>query len=132
MHIISHKSRLLKEADKTGVTLYGERVPPKECIKSRGMWIDHRLSFKIHAAAVNATTRQAAGFLWRITKRRRVTPGAIHHLAITTTIPAMLWGSEAWWMGALHVLTCIQPAYHAIARIITRLPRWTPIQTLLH
>lgn len=92
IHIIWHVSRLLKEADKTGVTLYGVAIPPRDHIKSQGVWIDHRVSFKTHAAAVNAAKRQVTGYLLRITKRRGVTLGAIHHLATTTSIPAMIGG----------------------------------------
>lgn len=36
----------------------------------------------------------------------------------------MLWGSEAWWTGAAHVLTQVAP-------IITGLSKWTPLQLLL-
>lgn len=49
--------------------------------------------------------RRSAGFVWRIVKRKGVTSGAIHHLAMSTMTPTMLWGSEAWWTGTQHPLT---------------------------
>lgn len=70
MHNMPHLSRILKEEDNTGITLYSEQMQLKECIMSLRVRIDHTLSFKKHAAAVNATTRQATELLWRITKRK--------------------------------------------------------------
>lgn len=104
MRLITHSTGRTKITDTTGITLYSSAVIPKTGLKSLGIWIGHRLSFKAHAVMTTAKTRRWAGFLWRIIKRKGVTPGALHHLATTTTIPAMLWGSEAWWTGAQHII----------------------------
>lgn len=101
------------------------------CIKSLGVWIEDHLSFKRHAAGAASAARQAAGWLWSITKKRDASQGTLHHLTITFRIPALLWGSEICWTGARHILDQLRPAYHTIARAITGLPEWTPIPFLL-
>lgn len=89
------------------------------------------MSFKEHASHVAARLGQSTGLLWRITTRKGATPAALHCLATTITTPSMLWGWEVWWTGAPHLLACIAPAYHTIARTITGLPKWTPSRILL-
>lgn len=64
----------------------------------------------------------------RQTKRRL--PGAIHHLVSQETIPRLLWGLEAWWTRAQHIVNLIQPTYHALARVITSLLKWAPLLML--
>lgn len=131
MHLIPHTNNVMGARDITGITLYDVPVAPKTSIKSRGVWIDHRLSFKVHAATAAANRRRSAGFLWRIVKRKGITPRTLHHLAMTTTVPPMLRGSEAWWTGAQHILGQLATAYNTMARIITGLPKWTPMRFLL-
>lgn len=110
MHIIPHTSGRRHNEDRVGISLYDQQISTTEGIKSLGVWIDRRLSFKKHAAMAAVNTRRTAGFLWCIVKRKGVTPGAIHHLAMTTSVPTMLWESEAWWTGAQHILGQLGPA----------------------
>lgn len=52
----------------------------------------------------SSSTRKASGGFWKIAKIKGATPGALHHLILRTAIPALGWGSEAWWTGADHLL----------------------------
>lgn len=95
MHFMPTTSgRLVK--NHTWIVLYGTTTPPKDTMKCLGVWIDHRLSYKDHASAASAATRRSNGALWGLTKRKGAIHGAIHFLASTTTVPALLWGSEVW------------------------------------
>lgn len=100
-------------------------------MKSLGVWIDHRLGFKIYAAAASSKLRQQSTYLWRITEKKGASPEAINHLTHTATLSAMMWGSEVWWTGARHILNQISPTYNTLARIISGLPKWTPRRFLL-
>lgn len=71
------------------------------------------------------------GMIAIVTRLEGVSPGAIHHLVMTTAIPAIKWESEAWWTGAKHITRNAGPVYNSLARIITRLRRWTHILELL-
>lgn len=63
MHIIPHTSGRRHNESTGGISLYDQQVPPKEGIKSLGVWIDRRLSFKTHLAMAAANTQRSAGFL---------------------------------------------------------------------
>lgn len=69
--------------------------------------------------------------LWKVTKNKGSSAGAIHHLCITATVPTLLRGSKAWWTGARHIVDQVAPTYHTMARTITGLPKWTPTHLLL-
>lgn len=98
MHLITLTSK--SSASSHGILLYNTTVTPKETVKSLGVWLDHRLSVRIHAASARSRTRTNCSFLNQSSKRKGASPGAIHNLATTTTLPRMLSGSEVWWTGA--------------------------------
>lgn len=131
MHLYPVGPRRKQNLDEHGIKLYDAQIEPKKTIKALGVRIDNHLSFKAQAAAASTVTRRASGLLWAITKRKGASPNALHQLAISTVVPAMLWGSEIWWTGATHILSQLSPAYNTIARIITGLPKWTPLRFLL-
>lgn len=103
----------------------------KQSIKAWGVRIDHHLNFKANAEAASPVTQKLSKLLWRITTEKVTSPAVPHHLATSIPITAMMWGSEIWWTGAAHILFQLNPAYNTIVRIITGLPKWTPIKFLL-
>lgn len=52
-----------------------------------------------------------------------------HYTSIA--ISALIWDTGIRWIGAAQILSQLSPAYNTIARIITGLPKWTPIKFLL-
>lgn len=130
MHIITH-FKALQGTDDKGINLYDTSGTPKNCIKSLGIWIDHRMSFKIHAAAADSKVRQQFAQLWRVTKRKGAFPAALRHFATTATLPGLMWGSEVCWTGARHINDQLAPAYNTVGQIIIGLPAWTPRQFFL-
>lgn len=131
IHIIPHSSGRRHNQDTQGITLDGHQTPPTESMKRLGVWLDHHLSFKYHLAFTASRTRNSTYSLGRITQRKGVTPGSIHQIAHSLTIPTMLWGAEFWWTGAAHILSQLGPMYNNIARVVTGLPKWTPLPALL-
>lgn len=93
MHLIKGSLQEVKTQDP--IRLYGTEITPKQHIRSLSVWIDHQLSFRHHASAVCSVAARGTGMLCRITKRKGSSPGALHHHATTTTIPAILWGAKA-------------------------------------
>lgn len=91
IHLIPFTSgRRIKNANKTGINIYGIRIAPTDKIKVLGVHIDNRLSFKSQAAAASAGTRRSTEMLYRITQGKGASPAIIHHLIKTVTMPAML------------------------------------------
>lgn len=125
--IPSTSRRQSNNTDKRGIELYGPWIPLTDKVKILGVHIDNHLSFKTHAAKVSTNTRRNAGTLYRITRKKGVSPNSIHHLVNAVTMPTMLWGLEIWWTGARRVLDRLTPAYNQLTRTITGLPRWTPL-----
>lgn len=84
-------------------------------IKILRVWVDQQLSFSKHIYSAPAKLLQSAGRLKAITGAKDLSPGAIYHVASTTVIPAMLWGSSTWWNGTRAILNQLTPAYHSLA-----------------
>lgn len=130
MHIVTHFKAARGKDDK-GIILYHTLVTSKDCIRSRKIWINQSMSFKIHAAAITWKVRQQSTQLWRVTKREGASPAALSHLATTATLSGLLWGSEIWWTGARYSNNQLAPEYNIMAPIITALPTWTPRRVFL-
>lgn len=108
--------------------LYEKQVVKTTTIKSLGVLVDHRLSFRSQAATALAAARRSTGLFSKVSRNRGVSPVAPHQLALSLTLPAILYGSEIWWTGAVHILSQITPMYNMMARPITGLPKWTPLR----
>lgn len=129
--MIPMTSKLNPNVPDQAIRLYSQTIEPQKSLKSLSVIIDHRASFRIHVAKASNSARGTMGMIAKVTKLRGVSPGAIHHPITSTAIPALLWGSEAWWTGATHVVSGISPTYNSFARLITGLPRLTHIPELL-
>lgn len=130
MHFIPFSSNKSTQRNR-GVTLDGQTIAAQDSMKVLGVWIDHRLSLHTHSAAANSRTRTGCGMFNSISNRKGASPGALHNLAKTITIPRILWGSGIWWTGAGQILKQLGPAYHSNAGCNTGLPKWTPLPNLL-
>lgn len=131
MHIISHSIRRRHNQDTQKITLNGHQTPPTESMKTLGVWLDHRLSFKYPLAFTASRTRSSTYILGRFTQRKVATPRSIHQIAHSLTIPAVLWGAEVWWTEAAHIHSQLGPTYNHIAQVITSLPKSTRLPALL-
>lgn len=49
----------------------------------------------------------------------------MHHVAIVTAIPTMLWGSPTWWNGTQAIVDRLLPAYHSLARSVCQAKSFT-------
>lgn len=76
------------------------------------VWIDYKLSFCINGAAARTKVRASASTIARAGGRKGPSPGAVHHLIMTTSIPSVIWGSEASWTGAAQIPSQLGPTYH--------------------
>lgn len=120
MHLAAGTKKVAR--DESTIQLYDHSVHPTNYLKLLGVWIDHRLSFKRHAAFDSSRARGSTGMLWKLTKRKGITPNTLHHLVLSAAVPAFTWGSEVWWTGVRHVIDQVTPAYHMMAPLITGLP----------
>lgn len=77
--------------DDTCIRLYGENLPPTNYFKSLRVWIDHRLSFKRHTTFASSRASGSTGAPWKLTKRKSISPGTLHHLLTSAAIPGFTW-----------------------------------------
>lgn len=117
--------------DETKICLYDQQIGPAHQLKFLGVWIDHRLGFKRHAALASSRARSSIGMLWKVTKRKGISPGSLHNLITTACVPAFTWGLEIWWTGARHLIDQVAPAYNIMARLFIGLSKWIPLRLLL-
>lgn len=113
------------------VLLQGATITPSTAIKSLGIHIDHRLSFRIHIASAIFKAAKLTSMVATLTKIKCISRKAIHQLAQIAILSNLLWGSEAWWTKAEHITRQLGPMYNRIARYITNLPKWTKTTKLL-
>jgi hypothetical protein len=110
------------------VTIGDTIIQPKDRLKYVGVWLDSTLSFRPHIESVLSNGLRS---LHRIRILAQL-PGAkvktIHQLITQAFLPALLWGSEAWWTGADHIVRTLSPLYNEAARIIIGLPRWRKLE----
>lgn len=57
--------------------------------------------------------------------RKGISPSALYHRITGTIILGLLWGSEIWWTGRVHILSQLGPVYNCLAHHITGLLSWT-------
>lgn len=131
MHLIPKTSKLKSNEPNHGINMGGLTIAPSTTIKSLGIYNDRRLSFRTQVTAATSKAAKLISMVSTLTKRKGISPGAIHHLARTTILPNLLWGSDAWWTGAEHITRQIGPIYNRIARYIKNHPRWTKTAKLL-
>ncbi|KAH0610364.1 uncharacterized protein H6S33_011891 [Morchella sextelata] len=93
--------------------------------------IDPTLSFRPHIEAAIAKGLKALHQIRNTARLPGITVKTVHHLITQGFLPSLLYGSEAWWTGADHVIRSLEPLYNEAARIITGLPRWTKRAKLL-
>ncbi|KAH0604560.1 uncharacterized protein H6S33_006937, partial [Morchella sextelata] len=106
-------------------------IYPKERLKYVGVWIDPTLSFRPHIEAAIAKGLKALHQIRNTARLPGITVKTIHHLITQGFLPSLLYGSEAWWTGADHIIRSLEPLYNEAARVITGLPRWTKRAKLL-
>lgn len=90
MHMIPITSKLNPNTPEQSIRRKGKAIEPQKCLKSLGVIIDHRISFRIHVAKASNSAKKAMGMIAKVIKLRGVSPGAIHHLVTTTAIPALM------------------------------------------
>lgn len=129
MHMVAGTKTAAR--DETKIRQNDIKIGPSNYLKSLGVWIYHRLTFKRHTAHTSSHARGSTAALWKITKSKGVSPGSLHHLVTRAAIPGFTWGSEIRWTGARHVIDQVTPAYNGMVRLITGLPQWTPLRHLL-
>lgn len=132
MHVLPRTANSTgKRYNNDPITVHDVPIAPSQSIRSFGVTIDHRLTFKAQATRTSARLRGGTGRLWAIAKRKGASPGRLHQILTTENIPGFIWVSEAWWTSARHVMDQLTPSYHALARIISGLPKWCPLPLLL-
>lgn len=73
-----------------GIRPYNTENSPSHTIKSLGVMIDQRLTFRVHAVAAAPKARKSVGFIARTTRKREASPGPIDHLLTTIAIQGLL------------------------------------------
>lgn len=115
MHMIPTTSKLNPNTTANRVTLYRSAITPGKSFQSLGTIIDQRASFRHHIAKACSTARNTAGMVVRISKLKGISLFTIHHLIVTTVLPGLCRGFEAWWTGAEHIARQLGPTYYAMA-----------------
>ncbi|KAH0603229.1 uncharacterized protein H6S33_008233, partial [Morchella sextelata] len=113
------------------VKINNTAIYPKERLKYVGVWIDPTLSFRPHVEAAIAKGLKALHQIRNTARLPGITVKTVHHLITQGFLPSLLYGSEAWWTGADHIIRSLEPLYNEAARVITGLPRWTKRAKLL-
>lgn len=116
---------------KNHITVAGKEIHPKSWLKYVGVWIDPTLSFRPHIENTIAKGLQVLQRIRILSFQPGATVKTIHHVITQLFLPTILWGSEAWWTGAEHIIRSLTPLYNEAARIVTGLPRWTKQERLL-
>lgn len=76
IQIIPQSSNSSRNENGNGISLYQAITKPSDTIRSVGVIIDHRLTFRIHAAGVAAKAKGSIGFIARTTKKQGASPEA--------------------------------------------------------
>lgn len=95
MHMIPATREMNHNIPADSIILYNKTVATHKSIKTLGVIIDYRASFRILTATKAGKAGKSMGIVFKVSIIRRISPGAIHYLITTTTLPAMLWRSEA-------------------------------------
>lgn len=68
MHMIPLTSKLNANTPDQSIRLYDQTIEPQKTLKSLGVVIDHRVSFRIHVAQVSSSARKTMGMITKDTK----------------------------------------------------------------
>lgn len=131
LHLIPLSSYRLPPVDAPPILLGTYRVPYRPAIKTLAVWVDHRLSFSKHVHSVASKLSQSVARLKSIARAKDLSPEAMHHVAFTTAISAILWDFPPWWNSSRAVLNRLTPAYHSLSRAICQAKRFTCKRDLL-
>ncbi|KAH0605310.1 uncharacterized protein H6S33_004532 [Morchella sextelata] len=93
------------------VKINNTTIYPKERLKYIGVWIDSTLSFRPHIEAAIAKGLKALHQIRNTACLPGITVKTIHHLVTQGFLPSLLYGSEAWWTGADHIIRSLEPLY---------------------
>lgn len=93
IHMTPLRSKHKPKESPEAIELYDLEGLPTNVVRSLGLFIKHRLNFRVQVAAAGAKTCSLALLLAKASQRKVASPASLHYLATTAIIPAMVWES---------------------------------------